>query len=173
MTRAFSTAVGAAAAGALIWVAAQVNNETTGGYWAEVGLLAAAGLALALSRLPGAGMRSTKLSLPTLGIAFLPSLLAAGWIIVATQPDGNTFRSHVVGWSSDIGVMRVVRDLSPHAIVLALGLGAVLGLVFERRVAETDVTEPMVAEPVPSRCRSSPRPDEQETVIREPELVRR
>jgi hypothetical protein len=179
MARAFFTLVGAAVAGGLIWVAAQVSQETTGGYWARIGILAGAGLALALARLPDVGVRSLAPSLPTLGFAFLPSLVAAGWVVVATQPHGNTFRRHVLSWSSDIGVAGVVRDLGPYAIVLAFGLGVVLGLVFERRAIETVVTEPVAAVPVvaelPRTLEPAPTvaPVEDETVVRDPEVARR
>ena len=47
-----------------------MNNETTGGYSAEAGILAGAGLALALRRLPDTGVRTLKVSLPTLGLGF-------------------------------------------------------------------------------------------------------
>jgi hypothetical protein len=178
MTRAITTLVGAAVAGGLIWVAAQVSQETTGGYWAQIGILAGAGLALALARLPDVGIRTLTPSLPTLGLAFLPSLVAAGWVVVATQPHGNTFRRHALSWSSDIHVIRVVRDLGPYAIVLAFGLGVVLGLVFERRAIEPLVTKPVATEPVaelPRTLEPAPTvaPVEDETEVRDPELARR
>src|SRR5919204_4029332 len=141
MTRAFSTLVGAAIAGGLVWVAAQIDRGSTGGYWAVMGILAGAGLALALARLPDTGMRTLVPSLPTFGLAFLPALVAAGWVIVAMEPHGNWFRDHVRAWSGDIGVTRVVRDFNPYVALLAFGLGVVFGLVFERRVA-VPVAEP-------------------------------
>jgi hypothetical protein len=144
MTRAFSTLVGAALAGGLLWVAAQMDRDTTGGYWALMGILAGAGLALAIARLPDVGMRTIVPSFPTFAFAFLPALVAAGWVIVATQPHGNWFRRHVLSWTGDIGITRVVRDLEPFAIVLAFGVGVVLGLVFQRRAIVEAVDEPMV-----------------------------
>jgi hypothetical protein len=133
MIRAFSTLAGVALAGGLVWVAAQLHRDHTGGYWATIGVLVAAGLALALARLPDTGVRTLVPSLYTFAFGFVPALIAAGWVIVATQPHGNWFRRHVLSWSGDIGVTRVVRDLEPFAIVLALGVGVVLGLVFQRR----------------------------------------
>jgi hypothetical protein len=174
MARAFLTLVGAAVAGGLIWVAAQLSQETTGGYWARIGILAGAGLALALARLPDVGVRSLSLSLPTLGLAFLPSLVTAGWVVVATQPHGNTFRRHVLSWSSDIHVIRVVRDLGPYAIVLAFGLGVVLGLVFERRAIKTVATEPLATQPLVARLQRTLEPAptvapvEDQTEVRDP-----
>lgn len=174
MKRAFSTLVGAAAAGGLMWVAAQTSTETTGGYWARIGILAGAGLVLALARLPDVGVRTLTLSLPTLCLGFLPSLVAAGWIVVAAQPHGNTFRRHVLSWSSDMGVTRVVTDLGPYAVVLAFALGAVLGLVLERSI-ETAVVEPVEAEhtdtTAPAPVVATPADDDEETVVRDRELA--
>jgi len=145
MTRAFSTLAGVAAAGGLVWVAAQLHRGETGGYWALMGVLAASGLALALARLPDTGVRTLVPSLYTFVFGFIPALIAAGWVIVATQPHGNWFRRHVLSWTGDIGITRVVRDLEPFAIVLAFGVGVVLGLVFQRRAIVEAVDEPMVA----------------------------
>jgi hypothetical protein len=149
MTRAFSTLAGVALAGGLVWVAAQLHRDETGGYWALMGVLAAAGLALALARLPDTGVRTLVPSLHTFVFGFIPALVAAGWVIVATQPQGNWFRTHVLDWSGDIGITRVVRDLEPFAIVLAFGVGVVMGLVFQRRVIVDQVAEPVTE--VPSR----------------------
>ena len=176
MTRALSTLIGAALAGGLIWVAAQVDRTTTGGYWAEIGILAGAGLAIALARLPDVGVRTLVPSLPTFGLAFLPALVAAGWLVVSSQPHGNTVRGHVLSWSSDIGVMRVVRDVAPYAIVLAFGLGVLLGLVFERRAVQQIITEePAVPEGTreaePTTVAREPAPSEDSADARNHELV--
>jgi hypothetical protein len=173
MTRAFSMLVGAAVAGALIWVAAQVSRETTGGYWAQIGILAGAGLAFAVVSVSDIGVPTPTPSLPTLGLALLPSLVAGGWVIVATQPHGNTFRRHVLSWSGDIGVARVVRELGPYAIVLAFGLGVVLGLAFERRAVEAVATEPGAVEPATIESNPAPAPVEENTEVREFELAHR
>jgi len=180
MTRAFFTLVGAGIAGGLIWVAAQVSHETTGDYWARIGIVAVAGLALALARLPDVGVRTLSPSLPTFGLAFLPALLAGGWILVASQPSGNTYRGHVRAWSSDISVTRVVHDLGPYAAVIAFGLGVVFGLVFERRVVDEFVgTGPQYAEPYrepyteePTTIEQAPAPVDETTEARDRELVR-
>jgi hypothetical protein len=171
MTRAFSTLLGAAVAGGLVWVAAQPSRDTTGGYWAGIGILAGAGLALALARLPDLGVRTLVPSLPTFALAFLPALVATAWVVVASQPDGNTWRRHVLNWSSDVGLLRVVRDLGPYAIVLAFGLGALFGLVFERRGVEPAVA-PATATPATVETASAAH-DEEETVVpeRDRELV--
>src|SRR2546429_114651 len=53
LTRATITLIAAAAAGLLIWLATQINGDTLGGFWAGYGLIACAGLVMALSQLPG------------------------------------------------------------------------------------------------------------------------
>jgi hypothetical protein len=183
MTRALSTFAGVAAAGGLIWVAAQMDSDRTGGYWAQLGIFVGAGLALALARLPDIGVRTLIPSLPTFTLAFLPSLIAAGWIVAAAQPHGNTWRRHVLSWSDDIGVTRLVRDLGPFAVVLAFGLGALLGLVFERRSIEPvsfrTPIEPVAASTAPEGAEgaaptpapSEPAPGDDATVVRERELT--
>jgi hypothetical protein len=176
MTRAVSTLAGAAVAGGLVWVAAQLHPDGTGGYWALMGILAGSGLALALARQPDTGIRTLVPSLSTFVLAFVPALVAAGWIVVATQPHGNWFRRHVLDWSDDLGVTRVVRDLQPVTIVLAFGVGVVLGLVFERRSIVELGTEPAaepVAEPVTDVPSRQVAPDEPvtETRVRDRDLV--
>ena len=53
LTRATTTLLAAGAAGLLIWFATQVNDHSRGGYWAVYGLIAGAGLLMALSQLLG------------------------------------------------------------------------------------------------------------------------
>ena len=48
ITRAVFTLLGVAAAVALVWVAAQIGDDSTADYWALYGLIAAAGLTMAL-----------------------------------------------------------------------------------------------------------------------------
>ena len=133
LTRATVTLLGAAVAGLLVWLATQVSDSSTGGYWAVHGLIAAAGLVMALSQLLGGW---TKWGLPRLSInvfliAFIPTLIAAGWVIVAHQPHPNWFRNHVLSWSSDISILGIVRDLTQYVSVLAFGIGLVFGYSFD------------------------------------------
>jgi hypothetical protein len=64
-------------------------------------------------------------------LAFLPVLVAAGWVILAKQPDSNWFRSHVDSWSGDIGIRGLVNDLGEFISVLAFGIGLVFGFTFD------------------------------------------
>ena len=132
-TRASMTLLGAAVAGLLIWVATRLNDHTTGGYWAVYGLLAAAGLTMALAQLFGGW---TKWGWPTLSatvllLAFLPVLIAGGWIVVAHQPHPNWFRNHVLAWSGDIGIRGFVKDMIEYVSVIAFGIGLTFGFTFD------------------------------------------
>src|SRR5436853_7281190 len=80
LTRGTMTLLGAAAAGFLLWLATQVNDNSTGGYWIAIGILAAAGLTMALSQLLGGW---TKWGWPRVTgtvflLAFIPALVVAG-----------------------------------------------------------------------------------------------
>ena len=114
-TRALATLLAAAAAGFLIWLAAQFDRGTTGGYWAALGVVAGCGLLLGLAQLRGSGGNPPV----TLLFVFVPVLVCAGWVILYAQPHANWFRNHVSAWSGDIGVPadRIVRLGEGVAIV--------------------------------------------------------
>jgi len=133
LTRGTITLLGAAAAGLLVWLATQIDDGSNGGYWSVYGLLAAAGLAMAFSQILGGWTKWgwPRLSLNVFLIAFLPVLVATGWVVIAHQPDANWFRSHVLGWSDDIGILGLVRDLTEYVAVLAFGVGLVFGFTFD------------------------------------------
>lgn len=155
-----ATLLGAAGAGALLWLAgAHVDRSTTGGYWAAYGLVAAAGLVFGLSQLRGAGGHPPAMLL----LGFLPVLIVAGWVIVGMQPSGNWFARHVRSWSDDIGVGDVLHALGTWLGVLAFGIGATLAGAVEpfgprRRVAEP-VRRAQVPEPEPPPQPAPPQPD--------------
>jgi hypothetical protein len=151
LTRGTVTLVAVGVAGLLIWVAAQIDAGTTGGYWAAYAIIAGAGLTMALSQLLGGWTKWgwPQLSVNVLLIAFIPTLIAAGWVVVAHQPDGNWFRHHALSWSSDIGVLGVVRDLGEYVAVLAFGIGLVFGFSF-------DTSGPRVAGPAEARRTAAP-----------------
>jgi hypothetical protein len=161
LTRGFSTLLGAAVAGILLWVATQLDNSTTGGYWAAYGIVAAAGLTMALSQLLGGWTKWgwPQISLTVLLLGFLPVLVVAGWIVVASQPDANWARDHVQSWSGSLGIRDVVFDVNNLLGAIAFGVGLVFGFTFDttgpRLVRPAtgpaepvagDVDEPTVAE---------------------------
>jgi hypothetical protein len=164
LTRGAMTLIGAAAAGLLLWLGTQVDAGSNGGYWAFIGLTAAAGLTIALSQLLGGW---TKWGWPTISknvllIAFVPALVAGGWVILANQPGSNWFQTHATSWAGDIGLGGLLDDLTAIVPAIAFGLGLLFGLVFdttgprvpkaepaEQRVAREDdlvATEPVTAE---------------------------
>jgi hypothetical protein len=146
MTRPASTLIGAAAAGFLIWLAAQMDGTTQGGYWATYGLVAAAGLAMALSQILGGWTKWgwPRLSAGVFLVAFLPVAIVGVWLLLARQP-GDTI-VNTGAWSRDIGIDGVVSDLGDMLAAIAFGIGLTFGLVFDttgpRRIAP--------GEPVPT-----------------------
>jgi hypothetical protein len=170
------TLLGAAGAGALLWFAgAHVDRATTGGYWAAIGLVAAAGLVFGLSQLRGAGGHPPGMLL----LGFLPVLIVAGWVIVGMQPSSNWFAHHVRSWSSDIGVGDVLHSLGTWIGVLAFGIGATLAAAAEPFGRRREVTQPVrrsedevpapqpPPEPLPSPDpKPEPEPVGEETLVR-------
>jgi hypothetical protein len=133
LTRGTITLLAAAIAGFLIWLATQVSDGSNGGYWGVYGLIAGAGLVMAASQLLGGWTKWgwPRLSLNVFLIGFLPVLVAAGWVLLAHQPDPNWFRDHVNSWSNDIGIDGLVKDLTEYVAVLSFGIGLVFGFTFD------------------------------------------
>jgi hypothetical protein len=128
------TLIGVAVAGGLIWFASWIGpRDSVSDYWFAMGLIAAAGLAIALSQLLGGW---TKWGVPTvspsvLALGFLPALVAGGWIVIAAQPSTNEAGNQIAQWSGDIGIGGIVADLTPVVGAVAFGLGLVFGLIFD------------------------------------------
>jgi hypothetical protein len=133
LTRATTTLIAAGAAGLLIWLATRINGETVGGFWAVYGLIAGAGLVMALSQLLGGW---TKWGWPRLAISFLltafvPIAFVSLWIVLAAEPGNGWFHRHVLAWSSDIHIDGLVNDLKEYVSVFAFGIGLVFGYSFD------------------------------------------
>jgi hypothetical protein len=125
--------VGAAAAGLLLWIATQLNHGHEGGYWGIVGLMAGAGLIMALSQLLGGW---TKWGMPRLSpsvflFAFVPVAIVSLWVILAAEPHHSWFHNHVMAWTRDIHVSGLVTDMLTYIPVLAFGTGLVFGFSFD------------------------------------------
>jgi hypothetical protein len=143
LVRAIFTAIGVAAAGFLIWLATLFDVGETGEFWAAMGLLAAAGLALGLSQIFGGW---TKWGIPVLSpgvflLAFVPTAIIVGWILLATQPEGGWQQSRLQGWSDDVGILGFVQDVGIFGAALALGLGLVLAFSFDTTGPRTRVVD--------------------------------
>jgi hypothetical protein len=162
-TRATLTLIAAAGAGALIWVATRLDSSHEGGYWATIGLLAGAGLVMALSQLLGRWTKRGRLrfSAAVFAVAFVPVAVVSLWVMIAGEPHHGWFHGHATAWSSDIHVRGLVADLHAFVPVLAFGVGLVFGYSFdtissrapvhdERDVpvapASRDADEPITAE---------------------------
>ena len=161
LTRGPITLVAAGCAGLLVWTAAQIGDSSTGGYWAVYGIIAAAGLLMALSQVAGGWTKWgwPRISLGVLLIAFLPVLVCVLWVTLAGQPHGNWFKHQVLAWSGDLGIQGVVKDLVEYLAVLAFGAGLVLGLT-----ADTAPRTP-AATPVPREPRAASEPDSTRTAV--------
>jgi hypothetical protein len=165
------TVVGAGAAGLLIWISTQIGQGTLGGYWAVYGILAGAGLTMALSQLFGGWTKWgwPRVSAGVFVIGFLPVLVCAGWVLLAGQPDANWFQRHTTSWSNDIAIDGIVDDLRLYLGVLAFGLGLIFGFTFDtsgplpspelRRRAPEVVEEPVPAPEPASEVVEEPGPE--------------
>src|SRR3954452_10457728 len=158
-TRAFATLVGAAGAGFLAWLTTRIGDGTNGNYWAEYGILAGAGLAIALSQVVGGWTKwgRPRFSPSVFLLAFVPTLIVVVWILGFHQPGANWLRSHTVDWSGNLGIADVVTDMKDLLPMLSFGLGLVFGLCFDTtggRVAVSDLAasdvavEPAASEPM-------------------------
>jgi hypothetical protein len=146
LTRATTTLIAAAGAGLLIWFATQISNDHVGGYWARVGLVAGAGLVMALSQLLGGW---TKWGVPRISgavflTAFVPVAVASLWVILAGEPGSGWFHDHVMSWTRDLHISGLVTDMLYYIPVLAFGTGLVFGFSFDTtgpRVRDREVVE--------------------------------
>jgi hypothetical protein len=132
-TRGLTTLAAVGAAGVLLWAATLVGQRTDGRYWAELAIVASAGLVLAFSQLVGGWTKGLRLTISpgTFALAFLPMLVCVGWILMAAQPGNGWHEGTIVSWSSSLGLLGLIHDLALWNGVLAFGFGLVLGLSFD------------------------------------------
>jgi hypothetical protein len=153
-TRAVMTLIGGGAAIFLIWLATQVSDETNGGYWAQYGIVAAAGLVMAFSQLVGGWTKwgMPRISPTVLLVGFLPVLVVGGWILFAHQPHSGFYRGTILNWSSDLGIRGFVDDFKEMLPALSFLIGLTFGLTF-------DTTGPALVGPdVDRRVTTAPPP---------------
>jgi hypothetical protein len=150
VTRGLSTLAGAAVAGILLWFATQVGTETTSEYWATYGLIAAAGLTMALSQILGGWTKWgwPRFSVGVFLIGFLPVLVAGGWVLLARQPADWMNTSN---WSRDLGIYGLVSDLGNILPAIAFGLGLTFGFSFDTAGPRRDVADVTEDEDVRAR----------------------
>jgi hypothetical protein len=135
---------GAAVAGILLWIATQIGAQTSGEYWTTYGLIAAAGLTMALSQILGGWTKWgwPRFSLGVFTLGFLPVLVAGGWILLARQPADWMNTSN---WSRDLGIFGVVADLGNILPAIAFGVGLAFGLAFDTAGPRRAVAVPTTA----------------------------
>jgi hypothetical protein len=149
-TRVFGTLFAAAAAGFLLWLAAQFNLHDTGGYWAAMGIVAGCGLILGIAQLRGAGGNPPAM----LVFAFAPVFVCASWILLYAQPHLAWGRSQITSWSGHIGIGSAVHSMAQWNGVFAFGIGLVFAymleprLVMHRHVEVTTIDTTAADEPV-------------------------
>ena len=172
VVRGLTTLLGIAVAGFLVWLAAQFDLGSTGEYWAALGILAGAGACLGVSQLLGGW---TKWGAPTISpgvffLAFVPTLIVVGGILVATRPTGTDEGDQVRGWIRDLGLGDVAEDLILFQGVLAFALGIVFAFTFDTRGPRARLVEREAVVP-DEEVHDYRREDvvaEQETIVREP-----
>lgn len=130
VTRGLTTAFAAGVAGLLLWAATLVGQQTAVRFWESMGIVAGAGLVLALSQAIGGWTKGLELRLSqgTLLLGFLPVLVCVSWILLATQPGHGWEEGTIVSWSHSVGLMGVIHALGLWHGALAFGFGLVLGL---------------------------------------------
>jgi len=130
ITRGISTLAGAVVAGILLWFATQIGTQTNSEYWSTYGLIAAAGLTMALSQILGGWTKWgwPRFSLGVFLIGFLPVLVAGGWVLLARQPADWMNTSN---WSRGLSIFGVVDDLGNILPAIAFGIGLTFGLSFD------------------------------------------
>jgi hypothetical protein len=162
-TRGLTLALAAGLAGLLLYLASEVGQQSTVRFWEEMGIVAAAGLVLALAPVLGGWTNGLRLrfSPGTFVFGFVPVLVVVGWILMATQPGDGWYEGRLVNWSHDLGIFGVVYALGLWHGVLAFGFGLVLGYSFdtvpayERDVVVDERERTMVAPP-PGRAADEP-----------------
>lgn len=144
-TRGLTLALAAGVAGLLLWAATLVGTQAVGRFWAAMGIVAAAGLIVALAQALGGWTKGLRLrpSPGTFLFAFVPVLICVGWILMASQPGHGWEEGTVTSWTHGMGLTGLVHDLALWHGVLAFGFGLVLGLTF-------DAIPVVAAEPVPA-----------------------
>lgn len=132
-TRGLTTAVAAGTAGLLLWCATLVGVQSVTRFWESMGIVAGAGLVVALSQVIGGWTKGgrVRISPTTFLLAFLPVLVCVGWILLATQPGNGWHEGRIVSWSHAIGIFGLVHSLGLWHGALALGLGLVLGMTLD------------------------------------------
>jgi hypothetical protein len=167
------TLIGVAAAGALLWLASQLEADANGDYWAQMALVAGAGLAMALSQLLGGWTKWgwPRLSATVFLLGFLPALAAGGLVLLAAQPDSSAFGA---GWAADLGLDGLAEDFATVLPAVAFLIGLTFGFAFDTTgpvVDEDEVVEERPSHPVDRRATDEPVTAERHALRRDRETA--
>ena len=175
LTRGTMTLIGVAAAGALLWLASQLEADANGDYWAQMALVAGAGLVMALSQLLGGWTKWgwPRLSATVFLLGFLPALVVGGLVLLAAQPDASAFGA---GWAADLGVDGLAADFAGVLPAVAFLIGLTFGFAFDTTGPvvdedEDEVVEERPARPVHRRATDEPVMAERRALRRDPETA--
>jgi hypothetical protein len=165
-SRGLTLALAAALAGLGLWGATQIGMQTTGRFWLSMLIVAGAGLLIALAGHVGAWTKGLRLRMSpgTFVLAFLPTLIVGGWILVATQPGSGWEEGRLDSWSNSIGVLGAVHSIGLWHGVLAFAIGLMLGLSLDGVPAPAEEAVPAYAGP--AGARTAPAADEPLTADR-------
>jgi hypothetical protein len=168
--------IGAAIAGFLLWLATQLEAASAAGYWAFVGLAAAAGVVLALSQLAGGW---TKWGAPRVTggaflLGFLPALLVGGWVLLASQPEGAWMQATTASWADQLALGGVFEALTAVIPALAFALGLLFGYTFDTTGSRVVAADPAPAndsarrvdDDVPAEPRTHPEDEPRRADVR-------
>jgi hypothetical protein len=167
LTRGAITLIGVIVAGFLIWWGVDpLSGESTGRgeFWWAVLMCALAGLVVALSQVLGGWTKWgwPRLSLNVFLLAFLPTLIAGGWVLLYAQPEDGPLADDVRDWSNDLGIDGVTGDLAIATLAIAFGLGLVFGLTVDTTGPRVRRAGAVAEEPPPE----APPPDEDDRRVR-------
>jgi hypothetical protein len=165
-SRGLTLALAAALAGLGLWGATKIGMQTTGRFWLSMLIVAGAGLLIALAGHVGTWTKGLRLRMSpgTFVLAFLPTLIVGGWILVATQPGSGWEEGRLHSWSNSIGVLGAVHAIGLWHGVLAFAIGLMLGLSLDGVPAPAEEAAPAYAGPAGAARR--PAADEPVTAER-------
>jgi hypothetical protein len=174
-TRGLTTLAAAGGAGVLLWAATRVGQPTDRRFWAEMGIVAGAGLVMALSQVVGGWTKGLRLRMSpgTFALALLPVLIVVWWILMASQPGHGWYEGTIVSWSKTLGITGLVHDLALWHGVLAFGFGLVLGLSFDtvQVAADAAVAGPVAERTMPATAPVASGPASEPTTAEQREVA--
>ena len=171
--RGLFTFLGVLAASFLIWLSTQFGQGTAA-YWERLGVLAAAGVTLVVAQVFGGWTKwgVPRIAANVLVLGFVPALLVGGWVLLGGQPDDNWFQRHILSWSGDLHVERLVRHLRERYLgVIAFGLGVVFGFAFDTSGPRRPPRPPLATRDEPEEPPATAAEPEPQTVATEHPLA--